>query len=611
MLLTADQIREIKQIIADHHTAFVVNAIGKSAVSAEVLERLKAKGLIDVQVSSIEDAYLYGQVLSAADDPKVANLNYEDFKAYLKRNPLPLSPIEQHAVTMAEQQAAQYVVGLGNRIDRTTGETLIEADAEQRRRLRDVIKTQTAENVAKREAVKKLKSDLGWATGDWSRDWDRIAITEKHRAMQRGVTDNIGKRFGGEARIALRSMPDCCPKCAFLTLGPDKQPLIFKLSDLEANGTNYGKKADQWLPVVPPQHPFCVCMVVRVPKGWGFNEEGQLVPGGELGKEGDAQKSLGAIKLEAKELKAKELKAKELKAEELKAEELLHKAKRPKVARAKFQGLDLVIENPAGSVRRWKTDAGETGQTTMQWAYGYIEGTLGADGDGLDVFVGPEPKALMAYVVHQQDPRSGLYDEDKAMLGFSDAASARAAYLDHYDSPDFLVTMSMIAVDQILALYGIPEDDDGSTKLVIAAPELKKAQQTQRIAKEFVDSGPDMSPGPGLGVNVALKLPRVDRHPMADCVRVALDELLSQQARNLVKRDMAIYDIASPLLVIAHPITIPDAERRPAEGEVAARRRELDEHYVRNLGYSNRVDVGARGKLGKQGDADGGTLSEM
>ncbi len=589
MLLTADQIREIKQIIADHHTAFVANAIGTSAVSTEVLERLKKKGLIDVQVSSIEDAYLYGQALSATDDPRVANLNYDDFKAYLKRNPLPLSPIEQQAVMIAEQQAGQYAVGLGNRVDQATGETLIEADAEQRRRLRDVIKTSTAENIAKRESVKKLKSDLGWATGDWSRDWDRIAITEKHRAMQRGVTDNIGKRFGGEARVAIREAPDCCDDCRRLTVGPDDQPLIFKLSDLEANGTNYGRKREQWLAVVPPQHPHCGGMVIRVPKGWGFNEEGQIVPGGELGEESDAQKSLGAVELEA--------------------EELLRKAKRPEVTRTRFQGLDLVIENPVRSVRRWKTDAGETGETTMKWAYGYIEGTLGADGDGLDVFVGPEPKALMAYVVHQQDPKSGLYDEDKVMLGWPSMASARAAYLDHYDSLDFLVTVSMIAVDQILPLYGIPEDDDGSTKLVIAAPELKKAQQTQRIAKEFVDPGIDTSPGPGLGVNVALKLPQTDRHPMADCARVALDELLSQRSRDSVKRDKSIYDVGSPLHVIAHPMTIPGAERRTMEGEVEARRHSMATHYERNAGYLNRADVDGRGR--RRRGTDGGTLPEV
>ena len=217
----------------------------------------------------------------------------------------------------------------------------------------------------------------------------------------------------------------------------------------------------------------------------------------------------------------------------------------------------------------------------------------------------------MAYVAHQQDPKTGIYDEDKAMIGWADAESAQAAYLAHYDAPDFLVTVSPVAVDQLLSLYGIPDDDDGSTKLVIAAPEIKKAQQTQRIAKEFVHPGPDTSPGPGLGVNAALDLPVPDRHPMAECARTALDELLSQQARDAVKRDKSVYDVASPLHVIAHPITLPDAERRPVAGEVEARRQEMDEHYRRNVGYSNRADVGDRGRRGKRGGTDGGTLPEV
>ena len=69
-------------------------------------------------------------------------------------------------------------MGLGNKVDQATGQLLIEADAQLRDKLRGEIRDATAENIAKRESVKKLKSTLGHATKDWARDWDRIAITE-------------------------------------------------------------------------------------------------------------------------------------------------------------------------------------------------------------------------------------------------------------------------------------------------------------------------------------------------------------------------------------------------------------------------------------------------
>lgn len=108
----------------------------------------------------------------------------------------------------------------------------------------------------------------------------------------------------------------------------------------------------------------------------------------------------------------------------------------PAVARYTFQGFSVAIENPKGSTRVWHDEAAqETGRTTMQHDYGYIEGAMGADKEELDCYVGPDANAKDVHVIHQAKPGGG-YDEDKVMLGFSDAAAAKDAYLAHRNDGD-------------------------------------------------------------------------------------------------------------------------------------------------------------------------------
>lgn len=96
-------------------------------------------------------------------------------------------------------------------------------------------------------------------------------------------------------------------------------------------------------------------------------------------------------------------------------------------ARRTFAGLPIAIENPAGSIRQWPG-----GSTRMLFDYGFIEGHLSGDGEELDVYLGPEEAPSHVYVVHQMKaPEYRGHDEDKVMLGWPDAESARAAYLAH------------------------------------------------------------------------------------------------------------------------------------------------------------------------------------
>lgn len=102
--------------------------------------------------------------------------------------------------------------------------------------------------------------------------------------------------------------------------------------------------------------------------------------------------------------------------------------------RLTFQGLPINVEIEAGEVKSGVDDLGQTWMHLYQFPYGEISGTIGADGDPVDVYVGLHPSAPHAYVVHQ-NRRDGAFDEDKVMLGFLSAYEAERAYREH--GPDF------------------------------------------------------------------------------------------------------------------------------------------------------------------------------
>ncbi|NUS37792.1 MAG: PLxRFG domain-containing protein, partial [Lysobacter sp.] len=89
-------------------------------------------------------------------------------------------------------------------------------------------------------------------------------------------------------------------------------------------------------------------------------------------------------------------------------------------------GLDISIENPAGSKRREEWPA-------LAHHYGYIKGTIGKDKDHVDVFLTEHAADTQRPVfVIDQRTQDGRFDEHKVVLGASNMAAARKAYLANY-----------------------------------------------------------------------------------------------------------------------------------------------------------------------------------
>lgn len=113
------------------------------------------------------------------------------------------------------------------------------------------------------------------------------------------------------------------------------------------------------------------------------------------------------------------------------------KANNAPLGHPRIGGLDISIENPAGSTREDKQNNPPKWRTKMRKVhYGYVRGVVARapDKDHVDVFVRegtPEDYAGPVFVV-DQNKRNGKFDEPKVMIGYRDIVAARAAYLGHY-----------------------------------------------------------------------------------------------------------------------------------------------------------------------------------
>ena len=120
--------------------------------------------------------------------------------------------------------------------------------------------------------------------------------------------------------------------------------------------------------------------------------------------------------------------------------------KKPKI---KIAGMDISIENPRGTLRSGVDKGGNAWQVGMRHHYGYILGTLGVDGDHFDCFIGPNHEAPTVWIVTSMKPPGfKVRDEQKAMIGFITEDDARRAFLDHYDNPKFLGSITEKPIDE-------------------------------------------------------------------------------------------------------------------------------------------------------------------
>lgn len=141
-------------------------------------------------------------------------------------------------------------------------------------------------------------------------------------------------------------------------------------------------------------------------------------------------------------------------------------------------GLDISIENPAGSRRKPEFQP-------LESHYGYIKGTVGADKDHVDIFVKqgtPKDWGGPVFVVNQVNAR-GKFDEHKAVIGVQNQSEALKEYHSNYE-PGWKGAHSVVKFDNAAdfknwATSGAKGEPVSQTAVRIQPPEGGTAHKPQ------------------------------------------------------------------------------------------------------------------------------------
>lgn len=119
-----------------------------------------------------------------------------------------------------------------------------------------------------------------------------------------------------------------------------------------------------------------------------------------------------------------------------------------------IQGLNISIENAKGSKRGEKDANGKKYEVKMPAPYGYIRGTIGADGMQMDCYLGKNPNETVVWVIDQDEWKDGKnhgFDEHKCFIGYKKLKRAIKDYLaSHFDGHglDRLHSITKLTMDE-------------------------------------------------------------------------------------------------------------------------------------------------------------------
>lgn len=275
MALTASQMRQIKKIIEEHMNVIMKITIGDTQVSPQILKKFGVPKSIS---NLITDSYKYGKLTTVANK-NLAKMSPQEVNDMLKK--LKVSTRQQKSI---EYMKAKTQLSIDNLTQRMTSAVLTSALQNQLgmyQAIDKVVPNAIKEGTDRYKVIQQLRE----LTNDWERDWHRVAHTEMWDAKVQGeanaIIDNespVSKK-GRDTTVFKRPAPNACNKCKQLYLESDGiTPRLFKITDLQANGSNYGKKQADWKPTLGILHPNCMCPLSVMPDGYKFDASGQLTP---------------------------------------------------------------------------------------------------------------------------------------------------------------------------------------------------------------------------------------------------------------------------------------------------------------------------------------------
>jgi len=171
-----------------------------------------------------------------------------------------------------------------------------------------------------------------------------------------------------------------------------------------------------------------------------------------------------------------------------------------------YDGLPVTIENPKGSIRSGVDPTGAPWSSVLPADYGYLKGSVGKDGDQVDIFLGDKGPNGKAFVIDQNDPATGKFDEHKIVAGVDNVTEATRIYDAAFpdgSAPQRIGGITEVPIDQLKTWLA-----SGQAKKPFAKPSGTLPEGFEPIAP---GNAPNSAPSAQLAEKPAISTPEIVR----------------------------------------------------------------------------------------------------
>lgn len=282
MVTKKETMEKIREIVQKHYARLVVSVLGRDALSQKELKELESAGIDTSNQDSLMTLVYNHNFINhpvRLEDPKTV----EEMRAQQSIQGLvPKGTAHEYTIENVNDKTKQFIDKL--KLDMTTRlENIIREnnDSYKMNALQNLDRDDSLDDLVKESTLGKLKQKLRDTSGEGSRDWNRVAITEMSNAIgiasvDRIVSDNVDADLD-EVYVFRITVKDAktCKWCRRFYDDSDGSPKVYKLSTLMGNGSNYGKKTDSWQPVIGATHPNERCsQMIELKPGFKLLEDG-------------------------------------------------------------------------------------------------------------------------------------------------------------------------------------------------------------------------------------------------------------------------------------------------------------------------------------------------
>lgn len=266
-MLNIKQIYELLDILNKQNLIFISSKLGPNYLSNEELDRLKSWGIDPIDIyNEVEDVVLtsfnFGILSDAIGEIDAKKVDFNAMKEYLSSGKhIPLTSIEKNTIASIKKQYLGDIKANNNRIFSDVNNIIDQSEKKNRIAYEKIIRDEVEGGTLLKKTNSQIAIELARKTGDWSRNFKRIVEYISHTAFNEGRAAFYEDKFGQDVLVYFQVFEGACNHCvkAYLKGGVSDDPKIFKLSDLKKNGSNIGRRVDEYKPTISSLHPYCRC----------------------------------------------------------------------------------------------------------------------------------------------------------------------------------------------------------------------------------------------------------------------------------------------------------------------------------------------------------------